>query len=307
MVILLGGSGTIGHELVSLMQANNIPFIAPPHAACDLLVPTSIGRLLEGIKNPEEITLIHLAAVKTNITLNSEIPVDIFTKTVQMGLNVYAAAQRFGVKRVITVASSCCYPTLEIPMTEDMIDSGPVHESIAPHGNGKRFLVNLSKYYRQQYGLNSTVLVMNNIFGGCDFTKPLKFMDSLIAKFTKAVDNNEPTVTCLGSGGVFREVLFYKDAAMALFRVLHSDKKIELMNIGVGIDMTIRMYTELIANIVGFKGEIVWVGGNDGANRKLLDSSYMKRELKWEPPANMPKYIEETIEEFRHGTATNNK
>jgi len=252
--------------------------------------------------DPKDMVWINLAAKKTNISANSEDPLGIYNDTIRIYQNFYAGAHRYNVGKVIGVVSSCCYPfNLDI-LSEDKIDSGPTHISVEPHGAAKRECWRLSKFYRQQYGLNSSIICWNNLYGGWDekSEKYLKVADSLIKRIVEAKMNNVPVVDVWGDGSPRREFLHHIDAAKSIIRFLEVDSNTELINIGSGGDISIYDLSYLIKHLAGYQGSIEFLSEMpNGQMKKLLDVSLMKKLLNWEPGISLEDGLKRTINWYK--------
>ena len=297
-ILVLGAYGTVGTHLKKLLEYGGYQYLAPTHSECDLL---DYSKILYYIGWYDIEVVINLAAKKTTIRLNAESPDEIYSDTVQMALNVFRACSERNVKRVVSVISSCAYPfTADQPLREIDFDKGPPHPSILPHGQAKRSLYYLSKFYRQRYGLDAVNIVFNNIYGGQSFDKPdqLKVCDALVNKFVCAKRDNLPSVEVWGSGVALRELLYYKDAAAAILKVYEDYDDDGLLNVGNGEEISIKELAILIKILVGYEGKIVFdTSKPDGQLRKLLSNQRMKERLGWSPPTTLEDGLMETIRE----------
>lgn len=303
-IFLFGGTGTVGSHLIKLFEEKNIPYTAPTKNECDLLDDRAIGRLMEFHRHidPKNIVFINLAAKRTNINTNLNDPVTTYTNTLQMSLNYFAGAHRYGIGKVLSFISSCAYPCHLDLLKEDAIDSGPVHWSISSHGLAKRDIVHLSNFYRRQYGMYSSCLVFNNLFGPWkkENEDTLKVADSVIKKLCDAKHNNFPEVVFWGAGVERREFLFAPDAAAAIVKFLEVNQNTELMNVGQGKDISIRELVELVSDKIGYEGKISWdVSRPRGQLSKLLDNTKMQELLGWTPHTKFSHGLEQTIEWYR--------
>jgi len=228
--------------------------------------------------------VIHLATYSGNVQFNQTYPADTFFNTSQMALNVLRACQEYKVKKVVSVLSSCAIADLgDVPLKESDLWAGPPNKSIESHGFAKRVLDAYSRQLNKQYGLNAVCCILNNSFGPYDSTdlKKTKVVGALIKKFIEAKRNHRQTVECWGSGKPLREFVYCEDAAEGILQVLERyDDPNEPINITSDVEISIKDLTELIADVVGYKGEITWdTSKTDGQMRKKLDSTKMKKYL----------------------------
>lgn len=305
-LLLLGGNGVIGSCLKDILSQQGYNFVAPDRKLCDLSDSRSTNIYFSKCQ-PSYV--INLAAVKTNIKLNKEIPADIYSKTVQMGLNIFHACNKYNVEKLVSVVSSCAYYPTEILKPEEF-DIGPVHSSIEPHGNAKRQLFYLAKYYNQQYNLNAVTIGLNNVYGGFDYDKPemMKVLDSLIRKFVVAKINGEKRVIVWGTGDPKREFIYYADAAEGILEVFkHYNEVDEVINIGCGYDVSIRELAYMIQDLIDPSIEVVFdTSKPDGQMKKMFDITKMKEKLGgWEPKVDIYTGLKSTIEWYLQNYVNN--
>ena len=304
-ILFLGSTGTIGKCLKNLLIENMYDFYAPTHNECDLIDQNnghSGLQNLEYILSDYNITdIISLSAVKTSIFLNKEKPADICYHTLQMNINLFEACKRYNkLNKILHIVSSCGYPTDIDLLRENDFFAGEVHESVRPHALSKKVIYALGKFYRQQYKLPIVACCLNNVYGNCDYDKKdtFKVLDSLIVKFVDAKLTNQPSITINGTGAARREFIYAKDAACGILEVF---KKYDgdLINVGSGYDFTVKELTEnFIRPLVGYKGEIIWLGGEDGQLRKCFEINRMISQLGWHPPTSLVEGIQETINNY---------
>lgn len=301
-VLLLGSNGTIGQYLKNLLDRDGYNYKVSTRNDTDLLNGEDMSLLFQSVR-PSYV--INLAAKKTNISLNNTQPVDIYTDTVQMALNVFKVCRVYKIEKLIQIVSSCAYGhDNSYPLYEEYFDSSPVHPSISPHGNAKRQLYYLAQYYHKQYQLNTTTLCFNNIYGGSDFSKSnqLKVVDALVKKFVDAKRENFKEVEIFGTGKPLRELLFYKDAAEGILQALEKYDDVSLLNIGNGYEISIKELAIMIKQLVGYEGKIKFnTEYSDGQMRKLLDNEKMKEHLNWRPPTSLEDGLVEIIESYKKG------
>ncbi len=295
-ILVFGGHGTIGKPLVKLLQENHEVF-APTSEHIDLIDNEKCiyySRATSLFRDPKYDCIINLAAVKTNISLNKTNPVDIYEKTVKMGMNVFDIARHNKIPRIIQCVCSCSYAPTKL-LKESEFDKGPPDCSIEPHAHAKRQLYYMARFYKQQHGLTTTTLCFNNVYGyldTCGMTLPykyntdgklLKVLDALFVKMVTAKGYNKESVEMFGSGKPRREFIYYEDVARAMVEIVNVLKEIpeelsfRLLNIGIQEDISIAKLAQLLKKAVGYGGKLTFdTTKPDGQMKKLLDSSRFK-------------------------------
>jgi len=242
--------------------------------------------------------VIHLAAKVGGIKANTDSMSDFYTDNIQINTNVLKCAGQFGVKKAVSLLSTCVYPdNADYPLTEDQIHDGRPHSSNFGYAYAKRMLDVQSRAMRQQYGCNFITAIPNNLFGPNDNydLENSHVIPAIMRKMHEAKLNNE-NVVLWGDGSPLREFTYSKDLAdILLFLLGHYDKPVPI-NIGNTQEYSIKKVAEIIAEIVGFNGEIVWdISRPMGQHRKPSDNSRLI-ELGWrqENYTNLRKALTET-------------
>lgn len=267
-----------------------------PHSECNLLaVEEAMNRLLSF--KPDMV--VHAAGYNGGIEWNRMYPEEIFSRTARMALNVLESCIVANVSRVLSIISSCAYPDKgqDVLYASDMWEGSP-NPTVECHGLSKRILHAYSRQINKQHGKNYVCAVLTNCYGPRDNTDPLKtkVVMALIKKFVEAKKSNLPEVVCWGTGSPRREFMYCEDAGEALVKVLFDWHQSDLVNVGVGYDVSIKELSELIADIVGYKGKVVWdTTKADGQMKKMLDSSA----LGYKPKTLLAEGLTKTIEWFK--------
>jgi GDP-L-fucose synthase len=193
-----------------------------------------------------------------------------------IGANVVNAAHRVGVKRLVNLGSSCMYPVgAPQPIAEASVGKGPPEPTNEAYAVAKLATASLAGTYRKQYGADYVTVIPTNLYGPGDNFDPLMshVAPAMMRRMIEARDGRVPKVEIWGSGKPRRELMFVDDAADAIFFVLERYSAPEPINVGIGVDVSIRELAELMARTVGYKGELVFdTSKPDGAPRRLLDS-----------------------------------
>jgi GDP-L-fucose synthase len=219
-----------------------------------------------------------------------EHPAEIFYNLAQLEFNVIENARRAGVKKLLFLARSCIYPKdCPQPMKEEYLLSGRLDPSTEPAGIATILGIKMCEFYNRQFGTNYIVAVPTSVYGPNDDFEPetAHVMPALIRRFHEAKVNASPSVTVWGSGKPCREWLYVDDLVDALVFLMDNYDSSEMINIGVGEDLSVKDLACLIAEVVGFKGDLVFdISKPDGARRKLLDSSRIVK-LGWKPRVSL--------------------
>lgn len=226
------------------------------------------------------------AGLVGGIYANNTYPADFIADNLAIALNVIRGAHKVGVKKLIALGSSCIYPKLAPqPMTEDALLTGPLEPTNEWYAIAKIAAIKLCEAYRKQHGCDFISVMPTNLYGLNDNYHPENshVPAALIRRFHEAKLAHASTVTVWGSGTPRREFIYADDAADACIFVMKHYSEIGFLNIGTGADVTIREFAELVADVVGYNGKIVYdTSRPDGAPRKLLDVSKIKN-LGWMP------------------------
>jgi GDP-L-fucose synthase len=284
-VVVTGGAGFLGRAV-------------PGSSDFDLRDPAAARAAVDGAN-----VVVHLAARVGGIGFNLRNPAPLAYDNMMMGCNVFEQSRLAGVEKVIAACSVCGYPKiLPLPFSEDDIWNGYPEESNAPYGIAKRTLIVLSDAYRRQYGFNSAVPVIANLYGPHDNFDPedSHVIAAMIRKFVDAADESRPEVTLWGTGKPSREFLYVDDAARALLLMAERYDSSEPVNIGSGQETPIRELAETIAAATGFQGTINWdTSRPDGQPRRSLDVSRAEREFGFRAEIPLSAGLERTVAFYR--------
>jgi GDP-L-fucose synthase len=233
---------------------------------------------VEGFFNSEKPDYVFLAAAKVGgIQANNTYPADFIRDNLQIQTNIIDSAYRNGVKKLAFLGSSCIYPKFAPqPMREEHLLTGELEPTNEWYAIAKIAGIKMCQAYRRQYGFNAISLMPTNLYGpGDNFNLANSHvLPALIRKFHEAKINNASNVTVWGTGTPKREFLHVDDLADAsVFLMNHYDEE-SIVNVGVGEDVSIGELAQLVKDVVGFSGEIVYDASKpDGTPRKLLDVS----------------------------------
>jgi GDP-L-fucose synthase len=277
--LVAGSSGMVGRGIVRIARSQGISDIVEVSSkTCDLRDFQKTRELLMDTK-PD--VVIDAAAKVGGILSNSTQPVDFMVNNLQIQTNLFSASHEAKVDKVVFLSSSCVYPKHATqPIKESSLLTGPLEETNSSYAIAKIAGMRLIHAYRQQYGHNWISVMPTNLFGSFDnfSTTTSHVLPALIRKFHDAKTNNSKDVVIWGTGEPKRELMEVEEFARALMIVVNNYNDEETINIGTGQDLSIKEIAELVKEIVGFSGEIIWDKSKpDGTPRKLLDISKLKK------------------------------
>jgi nucleoside-diphosphate-sugar epimerase len=241
-----------------------------------------------------------LAAEVGGIGANMANPGRFFYANASMGINLVENARLFNVKKFVFVSTVCSYPKIcNIPFSEKDIWNGYPEETNAPYGIAKKSIMVMLQGYKQQYGLNSCVLIPTNLYGPNDNfdDNSSHVIPALIKKMIVAKREFRDVVNCWGTGNATREFLYVKDAARAVVLGLMKIDNPEPINLGSGEEISIRDLVYKIKSIVEYEGDIKWETNKpDGQPRRLVDTNRAWERLNWSAATRFDDGLEETIQ-----------
>jgi GDP-L-fucose synthase len=247
---------------------------------------------------------VFLAAAKVGgIVANNTYPAEFIYDNIMIATNIIAAAHRTGVKKLLFLGSSCIYPKFAPqPMSEQSLLTGILEPTNEPYAIAKIAGIKMCQAFRRQYGCNFISVMPTNLYGpGDNFDlETSHVVPAMLRKFHEAKNRGDKTVTLWGTGTPRREFLHVDDLADACVFLMNQYDKPEIINIGVGKDITIGELAELIKKIVGFQGEIVWdTSKPDGTPRKLLNVNQLSQ-LGWQARISLEEGLTETYDGMRN-------
>lgn len=235
------------------------------------------------------------------IHANSTYPAEFIYENLAIATNCIHSAWTCGVRRLLFLGSSCIYPKLAPqPMNEDSLLSSALEPTNEAYAIAKIAGVKMAEYYRKQYGVIYHSAMPTNLYGPGDNYHPQNshVMPALIRRFHEARSHDLAEVPAWGTGSPRREFMHVDDLAEACAFLLRLDDPPDLVNVGYGSDITIRELVELVAEVVGYQGRIVWDASKpDGSPRKLLDTSRINQ-LGWKPRISLKEGLARTYQSF---------
>jgi GDP-L-fucose synthase len=290
----------VGRGIVRIAKSQGITDIVEVTSkTCDL---RNLQKTRELLLDTKPDVVIDAAAKVGGILANSTEPVDFMINNLQIQTNLFSASNEANVRKVVFLSSSCVYPKLaEQPIKESSLLTGSLEETNSAYAVAKIAGMRLIQAYRQQFNRNWISVMPTNLFGTFDnfSTTTSHVLPALIRKFHDAKTKNESKVTLWGSGKPKRELMEVDEFARALLLIVEKYDDAETINIGTGKDLTIKEISEIVKEVVGFHGEVVWDESKpDGTPRKLLDISKITK-LGYQPDEDLKTGIAKTYEWFK--------
>ena len=272
-ILVTGGAGFLGRNVCAAIRRRDpAELIVPRKAQYDLTEQTLVRKLLDDTK-PDAI--VHLAAVVGGIGANRENPGRYFYENAVMGILLLEEARQRGIGKFVNVSTICSYPKFTpVPFREDDLWNGYPEETNAPYGIAKKAVMVQGQAYRQQYGTHAITLLPVNLYGPEDNFDPASchVIPALIKKVIEARDAGKRHIDVWGTGSVSREFLFVRDAAEGIALATESYDDPEPVNLGSGMEITVKALAELICELCRFTGELRWDASKpDGQPRRCLD------------------------------------
>ena len=304
--LVTGGAGFLGKYVVNKLKERGVENIFIPRSKdCNLVEIGAVKRLYQDTR-PD--IVIHLAAKVGGIGITKEKPGEFFYENLMMGVQMMEEGRRFGVDKFVAIGTVCAFPkNIPLPFKEEDLWSGYPEETNAPYGLAKKMTLVQAQAYRQQYGFNAIYLLPVNLYGPGDNFSPESshVIPALIKKCIDAIENNEGEIVVWGTGKPTREYLYIEDAAEGIILATEKYNKSEPVNLGSGLEISIKDLVNLIAKLTGFNGRIVWdISKPDGQQRRLFNSSKAEKEFGFKAKKYFEEGLKNTIEWYKEQQAS---
>jgi GDP-L-fucose synthase len=298
-VFVAGPRGLVGSALVRRLSREPVELVTRSRQELDLENPLAVLRFFAR-ERPQQV---YLAAAKVGgIMANATYPADFIRNNLLVTINVLEAARDAGVEKLLYLGSSCIYPRLAPqPITEEALLTGPLEPTNEPYAIAKIAGITMCRSYNRQFGTNFISVMPTNLYGpGDNFDlETSHVLPALIRRFHEAKEAGAPSVTIWGTGTPRREFLHVDDLADACVHLMGVHDGNDLVNVGCGEDVAIGDLARLVAEIVGYPGEIAFDRSKpDGTPRKLLDVRRLAA-LGWRAKIPLRDGIAETYRWFR--------
>ncbi|GAA6167800.1 GDP-L-fucose synthase [Sessilibacter corallicola] len=290
-IFIAGHNGMVGSALVRKLNLNsNNNLICAKKSELNLLDQSEVLRFFKR----NRVDQVYLAAAKVGgIHANNTYPAEFIYENLTIQNNVIHSSYLSGVKKLLFLGSSCIYPKFaNQPISENELLSGRLERTNEPYAIAKIAGIKLCESYNRQYGTDYRSVMPTNLYGPNDNFHPKNshVIPALIRRFHEAKENGDQSVTLWGSGSAYREFLHVDDMAAACIHVMQ--KKFDLnnlshVNVGCGVDLSIKNLSEIISDVVGYKGSLKWDNTKpDGTPKKLLDCTSIFKSG-WKPLINL--------------------
>jgi GDP-L-fucose synthase len=306
-ILITGGKGFLGKHLIKKLIERGVKeddIFVPDFKDFDL---RKMEDCLKVIRNKN--IVIHLAGVVGGIGFNREHPGKAFYDNAAMALNILEAARMEKVEKFTGIGSVCAYPKeISLPFKEEDLWNGYPEETNASYGLAKKFMLVQSQAYCKEYGLNAIHLLMLNLYGPGDNFDPKNshVIPALIKKVYDAQKNNQNFIEVWGTGKATREFFYVEDAAEGIISATEKYNKPEPINLGSGIEISIKDLALLICKLMDFKGEIRFDALRpDGQPRRFFDHSKAEKEFGFKAKIGFEEGLKKTIEWYSIFVSTN--
>jgi GDP-L-fucose synthase len=303
-IFVAGHRGMAGSAICrALQRAGYGEILTASRAELDLLDGAAVERWFA----EQQPTVVVLAAAKVGgIQANSSYPADFLLENLKIQTHVIETAWRSGVRRLLFLGSSCIYPKFaEQPIREEALLTGALEPTNEWYAIAKITGIKLCEALRRQHGFDAISLMPTNLYGPGDNYHPTNshVLPALIRRFHEAAEAQAPSVTCWGTGTPLREFLHVDDLGEACVYALEHWKpgpdELQFLNVGTGLDLTIRELAEAVAAATGYQGEIHWDASKpDGTPKKQLDVSRLAA-LGWRARIPLAEGLASTVALFR--------
>jgi GDP-L-fucose synthase len=282
-IYVAGHKGLVGSAIVKKLKLQGYKnVITRTHKELDLVDK----KKAESFFAKEKPEFVFLAAAKVGgIYANNTYPAEFIYQNLMIQTNVIDLSYKYGVKKLLFLASSCIYPkTCKQPIKEEYLLTGPIELTNEAFAVAKLAGIKMCQAYNRQYGTNFISVIAANVYGVNDrFDENAHVISSLIKNFHEAKIKGQEAVTIWGSGKPKRDFLYVDDLVVACLFLMKNYNSSEIINVGTGIETSIKELAELVRQITGFKGKTIYDAAKpDGNLRRFLDSSKIKA-LGWKP------------------------
>lgn len=296
-IYVAGHRGLVGSAIARRLRKGGYANLSEKtHAELDLTRQQAV----EAYFDQERPEYVFLAAAKVGgIQANNTRPAEFIYANLVMESNIIEAAHQSGVKKLLFLGSSCIYPRMSPqPIKEEYLMTGPLEPTNEPYAMAKLCGISMCNAFRRQYGCNFISVMPTNLYGINDNfdLETSHVLPALIRKFHEAKVTGVPSVTIWGTGAPRREFLYVDDLADACVFLMQEYDESGIVNIGTGTDQTIGELAALIADVIGFQGELIYdTTKPDGTPQKLLDVSKLSQ-LGWQPQTALREGVRQTYE-----------
>ncbi|MBY8203920.1 GDP-L-fucose synthase [Vibrio fluvialis] len=307
-IFVAGHKGMVGSAIVRQLENRaDVEIVTRDRKELDLLDQKAVDQFFAN----EHIDEVYLAAAKVGgIHANNTYPAEFIYQNLMMECNIIHSAHKYDVQHLLFLGSSCIYPKLaEQPMSESALLTGVLESTNEPYAIAKIAGIKLCESYNRQYGRDYRSVMPTNLYGENDNFHPENshVIPALMRRFHEAKEAGDAEVVVWGTGTPMREFLYVDDMAAASVHVMELDSEtyqantqpmLSHINVGTGVDCTIREMAETMAKVVGFEGDVVFDSTKpDGTPRKLMDVSRLS-DLGWRYQVDLEAGLTKTYQWF---------
>ncbi len=298
-IFVAGHRGMVGSAIVRALSSEGYTnILTRTRAELDLTGQADV----EAFFKEERPAYVFLAAARVGgIEANRTEPADFLYENMMIGMNVIHSAWRFGVKKLLYLGSSCIYPRLAPqPIREEALLTGALEETNEAYALAKISGLRYCEYLKRRHGADFISVMPCNLYGQGDNYHPehSHVLPALIRRFHEAKEGSLPAVTCWGDGSPLREFLYVDDLAELCLLLMNCYTESQTVNAGSGEEITVYALAHLVAEVVGYEGEILWDASKpNGTPRKLLDHAKASA-LGWTPKTSLREGIRLAYEDF---------
>lgn len=300
-VCVTGGAGFLGSFVVEKLAARGAKGVfVPRRKEYDLTKIENIQRMLD---DADPNIILHIAALAGGIGANRARPAEFFYNNLMMGVPLMHAAYERRVDKFVALGTVCSYPgDAKAPFREDDLWKGYPEKTNAPYGLAKAMLMVQAQTYREQYGFNAIYLLPVNLYGPRDNfdLQTSHVIPALICKFLEAQERGDTVVQLWGDGSPTREFLYVEDAAEGILLAAEKYNEDKPVNLGTGVEISIKDLAELIGKLTEFEGTLDWdISQPNGQMRRMLDVTRAKERFGFEAQMGFEEGLKRTIEWFK--------
>jgi GDP-L-fucose synthase len=307
ILVVTGGTGFVGKVFLEKLKQSDLQFKEirlVRSKECDLRKLDDANRAFARADY-----IVHIAGITGGIEFTRNNQGSIYYDNIMMNTNVLHSAYLNNVKKVISVGTVCSYPKFaRVPFKESEIWDGYPEEVNSHYGMAKKMLIVQGEAYKNQYGLESQVLLFTNLYGpGDHFEKTRSHVaPALIVKFKEAIKNGDKRVILWGDGNPTRDLLYVEDAADALVKAIKSNSTKVALNVGSGLEVSIKELAETINGLTGGHFELIWdTSKPNGQPRRILDTSVTENEIGFKAKYTLREGLIKTIEWYERQLESN--
>ena len=297
-VLVTGGNGFLGKFVLRELELKKTKkILAPTSKEMDLRNNENCKKIVKNVD-----VIIHLAGNVGGIGKMREKPGDIFYDNIMMGTQLIHQAKEEGVEKFVGLGTVCSYPKISsMPFLEDSLWEGYPEETNAAYGLSKKMMLVQADAYRQQFGLNSTILFPTNLYGPTDNFEPTTshVIPAIILKVHNALKEKSNQIILWGDGSPSRDFLYVEDAAKGVVLATERYDNPLPVNLGSEEEISIKELAELICNLMGFNGDIIWDSTKpNGQPRRCVSNKRAEKEFGFKPNTKLEEGLKSTIDWF---------